>query len=264
MKISALYIYPVKSLGGIALKTSEVEERGLKHDRRWVLVDENNKFITQRKHPQMAFFDVAITPDGLKISDRRTKDELTVSFTAETSDRQEIKIWDDTVEVVRVSDAADAWFTKQLGFTSRLFYQPDDSVRPTEAEYNVTGDEHVSMADGHPILVVSEESLNDLNERLDSPIEMLRFRPNIVISGSEPYGEDELGKISIGTVDMYGVKRCARCVLTTIDPVTAEKGKEPLKTLMSYRREGTKIYFGKDFVVHKEGEIAVGDKIQFV
>jgi uncharacterized protein YcbX len=264
MKISALYTYPVKSLGGISLTNSDVEERGLKYDRRWVLVDENNKFITQRKHPQMAFFDVAITADGLQIHDRRTKDELTVSFTAETSDRQEIEIWDDTVEVVRVSDAADAWFTKQLGFTSRLFYQPDDSVRPTEVNYNVTGDEHVSMADGHPILVISEESLNDLNTRLESPVEMLRFRPNIVISGSEAYGEDELGKISVGTVEIYGVKLCARCVLTTIDPVTAEKGREPLKTLMSYRREDTKIYFGKDFVVHKEGEIAVGDEIQLV
>lgn len=261
MHISALYCYPIKSLGGISLQTSEVEMRGLKYDRRWVLADGKNKFITQRNHPQMAFFDVAILEQGLQVTDRRDKAVFIVPFKTETADRQSINIWDDTVEVVRVSAAADAWFTQQLNMECHLFYQPDDSIRPTESEHNITGNEHVSMADGHPVLIISEESLADLNSRLEEPVEMKRFRPNIVISGGEKYVEDSLEKITAGSVDLYGVKLCARCVLTTINPDTAEKGREPLKTLMSYRKEGTKINFGKDFLIHKEGNLSVGDGV---
>lgn len=262
MHITALYVYPIKSLGGISLTTSEVEERGLTYDRRWVLADKQNMFITQRQHSEMAFFEVSIEQNGLRVFNRKSGNETTVPFEPQTNDYQDITVWDDTVKAVRVSDKTDAWFTAELGFECSLFYQPDGSVRPADSKYSITGKEHVSMADGYPILVVSQASLDDLNARIGQPMELARFRPNVVIEGCLPFEEDDLREIKIGDVALYGVKPCARCVLTTIDPATGTKGAEPLKTLATFRKSGNKIKFGQNVVVHQTGSIAVGDELK--
>jgi hypothetical protein len=261
MKVSALYVYPVKSLGGILLETSEVEERGLKYDRRWMLVNDKNELVTQRTHVKMSLLKVAIQENGLLISHLENEATFLIPFELQTAERLTVTVWDDSLEAIRVSDEADAWFSAQINTDCRLVYQPDDSVRPTDERFKVTGNEHVSMADGYPILMISEASLGDLNSRLESPVEMLRFRPNIVASDCEAFAEDDIRKMTVNGVELCGVKPCARCVMTTIKPGTTEKGSEPLKTLAAYRKVGNKILFGQNVLVHKTGKISVGDEV---
>lgn len=262
MKVSALYVYPVKSLGGIALETSEVEERGLKYDRRWMLVNEKNELVTQRTHVKMSLLKVAIQDDGLLVSHLESGAKFLIPFEPQTAERLTVTVWDDTLEALRVSDEADAWFSEQIGDNCRLVFQPDDSFRLTDERYAITGKEHVSMADGYPILIISEASLADLNSRLEAPVEMVRFRPNIVVKDCEAFAEDELKGITVNGVKLYGVKPCARCVMTTIKPGTTEKGAEPLKTLSTYRKVGNKILFGQNVLVHTTGEITVGNEVE--
>lgn len=262
--VSAITIYPIKSLGGISLQEAKVEERGLQFDRRWVLVDENNVFITQRQNEQMALIDVAIDEDGIVINHRLKRIvPLKIPFVPQTVEEQQITIWDDVVRGTRVSDEADAWFTSVLEKKCSLFYQPDGSIRLTDPKYSITKKEHTSFSDGYPILVIGQASLDNLNERLDEPVSMKRFRPNLVFTGGEAYVEDSWKYFTVGEAKLVGVKPCARCVLTTINPETAEKGKEPLKTLTQYRNKNNKILFGQNLLVVETGKIAVGDEIEF-
>jgi uncharacterized protein YcbX len=262
--VSEITIYPIKSLGGISLKEAIVEERGLQYDRRWVLADENNVFITQRQNEQMALIDVAIDEDGLVINHRlKRKVPLKIPFLPQTVEEQQITIWDDVVRGTRVSDEADVWFTSVLGKKCSLFYQPDGSIRLTDPKYSITKEEHTSFSDGYPILVIGQASLDNLNERLDEPVSMKRFRPNLVFMGGVAHVEDTWKYFTVGEAKLVGVKPCARCVLTTINPETAEKGKEPLKTLTQYRNKNNKILFGQNLLVVETGKIAVGDEIEF-
>lgn len=263
LTISQLIIYPIKSLGAIELQESKVTARGLAYDRRWLLVDENNHFITQRENTKMALIDVVFAEnDGLLVS-HRTKNiaPLFMPFIPQTTDIQKVVVWEDEIAAIRVSDEADAWFSDVLEKDCRLMYQPDESIRLIDPDYAITGNEHSSFADGYPILLVGQASLDDLNSRLVEKITMNRFRPNIVFSGGEPFQEDKIKTFSVQNAKFAGVKPCARCVLTTINPSTAEKGKEPLATLATYRKSGNKILFGQNVVVHQEGVIRVGDEI---
>lgn len=262
--VTEINIYPIKSLGGISLQTSFVEERGLKYDRRWVLADEKNVFITQRQNEQMALIDVKLENDGLSVSHRTKRiASLKVPFTPQTIEHKDITIWDDIVNAIRVSDEADAWFSAVLDMKCSLFYQPDDSIRLTDPKYSITKEEHTSFADGYPILIIGQESLNNLNERLEEPVSMKRFRPNIVFSGGEAHTEDSWKYFTIADVKLVGVKPCARCVLTTINPETSTKGKEPLRTLNQYRNFNSKVLFGQNLLVVETGKIAIGDEIAF-
>ncbi len=263
MTVRELFIYPVKSLGGISLASSVVTERGLAYDRRWVLADASGRFITQRTHPEMALFAVNLEKDRLVVIHRLKKARLEVPFVPETREEKRISIWDDVVAAVRVSNEADAWFSHHLGFGCELFFQPDHSVRKVDERYRVTGEEHTSFSDAYPALLISRESLDDLNSRLAVKTDMRRFRPNIVIEGIEPYGEDQLKGLEIGSAVFQGVKLCSRCILTTIDPDADEPkvAAEPLKTLASYRKNGNKVLFGQNLVVHREGMISVGDQV---
>jgi len=260
--VSEITIYPIKSLGGISLQEAKVEERGLQFDRRWVLVDENNVFITQRQNEQMALIDVAIDEDGIVINHRLKRIvPLKIPFVPQTIEEQQITIWDDVVRGIRVSDETDAWFTAVLGMKCSLFYQPDDSIRLTDPKYSITKEEHTSFADGYPILVIGQASLDKLNENLEEPVSMKRFRPNLVFTGGKAHEEDTWKYFNIGESKLVGVKPCARCVLTTINPETAEKGNEPLRTLTKYRNVNNKILFGQNLLVAGTGKISVGDKL---
>lgn len=261
MYISNLYIYPIKSLGGIELTEANVTERGLAFDRRWVLADAENRFITQRQYHQLAFFSVELTAESLLITNRQNGKVCNVPFEPKTGDFQLITIWEDAVVGQRVAAEVDTWFSEQLGIRCSLFYQPDTSIRPIDTDYAITGAEHTSFSDGYPILLVSQESLDDLNSKVTERIEMQRFRPNIVVSGATPFQEDTLQEIKVGLAVLYGVKPCARCVLTTINPETGQKGAEPLQTLATYRKKGNKVLFGQNVVVHQTGKIKVGDEI---
>ena len=261
MTLSEIWVYPVKSLGGIRLTKALTEERGLRYDRRWMIIDEENVFITQRAHLKMALIDVALEEGGLKIYLRADPaDFVLVPYQPVTALPVTVQVWDDTTHALTVSDEADAWLTRQLDMKLRLVVMPDSTERKADPRY-ARHNENVSFADGFPYLVISQASLDDLNGRLAEPIEMRRFRPNFVIGGTEPFAEDQWKHITIGDLRFEVVKPCARCVLTTINPETAEKGAEPLKTLATYRRNGNKILFGQNVTVQDFGELKVGDRL---
>lgn len=262
MKLSEIWIYPIKSLGGIRLSHALAEEKGLQYDRRWMIVDQDNQFITQRIHRKMALIDVALLDEGLKIFLRNEPDNaVMVPYQPKTALPVTVQVWDDTVEAVTVCDEADGWLSKQLGLDLRLVCMPESTQRKADPRYALH-DESVSFADGFPYLIISQASLDELNTRLPEPIGMQRFRPNLVISGTEPFAEDTWKHIIIGNLRFDVVKPCARCVLTTINPETAEKGHEPLKTLATYRRNGNKILFGQDAVARDFGDIREGEDVQ--
>lgn len=261
--VSQINSYPIKSLAGISLSSAVVEERGLQHDRRWMLVDERNQFITQRKLAKMALIRPELTESGLVVQTRGMP-PLSVPFRPENQECILVTVWDDTCPAIEVSQEANAWFSKALQMPCKLVYMPDDSVRPVDPRYAVE-DECVSFADGYPFLLISEASLADLNSRLETPVPMNRFRPNIVVRGTEPFAEDTWRTIQIGETTFYVVKPCARCVVTTIDQQTAQKSKEPLKTLATYRSAGSKVMFGQNMVYGRKGNhIRVGDAMRVV
>ncbi|WP_138482993.1 MOSC domain-containing protein [Dyadobacter bucti] len=264
MVLSEIWIYPVKSLGGIRLNASEVEEKGLKFDRRWMIVDEDGVFLTQRVFSKMALLDISLLENGLVISSRfEPGNEVFVPYTPVSGANIEVKVWDDIVQAVTVSDEADAWLSKQLDKNVRIVMMPESTRRPADPRYALHG-EAVSFADGFPFLLISQGSLDDLNSRLPEAIEMRRFRPNFVVTGTGPFSEDAWKSIRIGSLSFDVVKPCARCVLTTIDPKTGEKGAEPLKTLASFRRVNNKILFGQNLVGRGTGTVCEGDEITLV
>jgi uncharacterized protein YcbX len=264
MTLSEIWIYPVKSLGGIRLSEAEVEEKGLKHDRRWMVIDENGIFLTQRSFTRMALIDVHITGQGLLLTYRpRQTDKILIPFLPESPQQLTVKVWDDEVEALTVSSEADAWLSKHLERNVRLVMMPLSSERKADPRYVKNG-ENVSFADGFPFLVISQASLDHLNSQLSEPVEMKRFRPNFVITGTMPHAEDDWQSVRIGNIAFDIVKPCARCVLTTIDPETGTKGPEPLKTLATYRKVNNKILFGQNVVAKNYGLVREGDKLEIL
>lgn len=265
IKIKSMHIYPIKGLGGISLNQTEVTTRGLKHDRRWVLVDENNRFISQREFPEMALLHTHIEGELLTVTDTRKQNtSISIRVTEPKSNEEMVTVWDDTMPAKMVSEEANDWFTLAIGTQVRLMFMHDDSQRQADQRYAISENDHVSFADGYPILIVSEASMDQLNKKTGLTQAIDRFRANIVITGTRPHEEDELKEISIGEQKLYGVKPCARCQVTTIDPSTAQYGKEPLKTLASYRKINHKILFGENFIPSNESIISVGDKINVI
>jgi uncharacterized protein YcbX len=224
-----------------------------------MLIDENGLFLTQRVHPQMALFKTSITGDHLTVN--HNGDALTISLHPSTTRApQPVQIWDDLVMASEVDPAYSTWFTQHLGFPCKLVYFPEENARTVDPRYKVN-DEHVSLADAYPFLIIGQASLDDLNSRLHTPLPINRFRPNFVFTGGQPYEEESWRHFTIGTNRFVGVKPCARCVLTTVDQETAEKGKEPLKTLATYRNFNNKIIFGQNLVALDHQTIVVGDTI---
>lgn len=264
LRISELYIYPIKSLPGIPLKEAKVTEKGFEYDRRWMLVDENNLFISQREAPQMTQLLVSIENEGLYVKHKINGGYIVVPFhTSGPGSRGTVTIWDDTCEAEFVSEEADQWFTVMIGIKCRLVYMPDDCMRVVDQRY-APGNKVTSFSDAYPFMMIGQSSLDDLNSRLTETLPMDRFRPNIVFTGGEPFEEDMMGNFTIGNIHFYGVKLCARCIIPTIDQQNAARGKEPLKTLAHYRQKNNKIYFGQNLVHNGEGTIAVGDLINSI
>lgn len=267
LQLSEIYIYPVKSLGGVRMDEAEVTDRGLQHDRRWMLIDENNRFISQREYPQLALFEVIIQDSNLVITDRKSGKILTVSHSPIYPNTPSINVtvWDDEVAACEVSKKTNDFFTQALGMSTRLVYMQDESLRKTDANYSLKGDEITSFSDGYPILIIGQSSLDDLNNRLAEFITINRFRPNFVFTGGTEFEEDEWHEFKVGEIKFFGVKPCARCIMTTIDPLTGKKkGKEPLLTLNRYRKAGNKILFGQNVLISQLGKVLVGDIIEVI
>jgi uncharacterized protein YcbX len=260
LQVSELFIYPIKSLGGISVRSAIVTSRGLQHDRRWMLVNEHGHFITQRELPKMALLKASVESDGIAVY-HHSKESILIPFNCEQKPLQQFAVWDDVCMGQYVNDDFDQWFSEALDMKCRLVYMPDDSEREVDQRYAKPG-MITSFADAYPFLLIGQASLDDLNKRMAHPLPMNRFRPNIVFTGGEAYSEDLMNQIEIAGITFYGAKLCARCVLTTIDQQTAVKAKEPLKTLASYRMKNNKIMFGQNLVHENTGIIAVGDELK--
>jgi hypothetical protein len=265
MKVTGINIYPIKSTRRIALTESEVLPRGLPRDRRWMLVDDEGKFITARQHPTLALVETRFAGNVLQVN-VGNRQSLQLALQPADSETTTVTVWRDQCDAVLAGEEADAWFSEHLGISCRLVQMTDNLVRGVDPKFGRPGDE-VSFADGFPLLLISEASLHDLNSRLDEAVSMRRFRPNLVVDGVQPYAEDNWQSLRVGEVEFAGVKNCSRCVFTTIDPDTGIKhsDKEPLRTLGSYRRrpEGG-IYFGQNLIPRSGGIIRVGDTVKIL
>ncbi len=260
-QLSDLYIYPIKSLGGIRLTEARLDERGLAHDRRWMLIDDQG-FLTQRQLPQMARLSVSLRPDHLEVVAPNSPSPLIVSLAPppETTSRT-VSVWGDESVAWPVSKDADAWFSEALGRNCSLVYMPDESER--QAVGKVSGrPQPVSFADSYPVLLVGQASLDDLNRRLATPVPMDRFRPNMVFTGGKPYEEDRWHAFRVGEVACWAEKPCARCTMVTVNQETAERGREPLATLARYRQQGNKVMFGQNILYEAGKTVRVGDMIR--
>jgi uncharacterized protein len=262
LTLSEIWIYPIKSLGGIRLVSAQVMPKGLLYDRRWMLIDQAGVFITQRIHSDMAFFKLSLSDNEFIIKFK--DDYIHLPVNAPVSEVPvHATIWDDTVEVYEVSGEYSRWFSQRLGIDCRLVYFPEENKRLVDEKYRLQNDQ-VSLADGYPFLIIGQRSLDDLNSRLKNPVPMNRFRPNFVFTEGEPYEEDNWRNFTIGNNRFAGVKPCSRCVLTTVNQETGERGVEPLATLTSYRKINNKIYFGQNLLAKDYNEIHEGDKIKVV
>jgi uncharacterized protein YcbX len=265
LELSEIWVYPVKSLGGISLQEAEVTDRGLELDRRWLLVDENGRFLSQREYPELALFKPEVVGDILKITHRRLLESIDIPLRPVFSNVEtkiKVTVWDDTIDAFEVSSAITDWFTKLLGFSVRLVYMPEESERKLDPNYAITGDEINSFSDAYPFLIIGQASLDDLNGRLEVKVPMNRFRPNFVFTNGEAFEEDIWKNFKIGNVSFVGVKPCDRCVMTTVDQEKGVlSGKDPLKTLAKYRNFGNKVLFGQNVIGLGLGTVSVGDAI---
>lgn len=264
--ISEIIIYPVKSLKGVNVQTAELTDRGLKYDRRWMLVDADNRFLTQRELPAMALPQVSIHAEGLKVC-AAGAEPLFIPFDTQALAGHagplliETFVFEDRVQVEYCNPDADSWLSRVLGVTCRLVYMPDSSRRELSLKYSSSGELN-SLSDSMPILLTSESSLALLNKKLELPIPMNRFRPNLVVSGGEAFEEDSYKSVGIAGHTFPVSKPCSRCTITTIDQADATHSKEPLKTLAGFRSAGRKVLFGIYLKVGGKGVIQVGDLLE--
>ena len=257
-RLAAIYLYPVKGCRGVQVERAEVVERGLQGDRRWMIVDQDDQFVTQRQDPRLAL--VGVTPglDGFELSAPGLP-PVPIPWALEDGPVRTVQVWRHVGEA-REHAAGSAWITGHLGAPHRLVYMPDSHRRAVNPEK--AGPGHiVGFADAYPFLLIGQASLDDLNGRLPEPVDMRRFRPNLVVEGSPAFAEDGWHRLQIGALAFRGVKPCERCTVTTVDPDTAARGPEPLRTLSTYRKQGNLVMFGMNLVHDQRGTIAVGDRV---
>jgi uncharacterized protein len=266
--LAAIHIYPLKAARGTDLQSSLVERWGLTGDRRWLVVDKAGRFISQREEPAMARLTVGHADQALTVS-ASGYPELSVPAPSgdDGCEMLAVTVWRSTVMAAAAGPAADAWLSEFLGRRVRLVYLDDPTRRAVNPEFGDEGDV-VSFADGYPLLLTSMASLGALGDWLiedgDQPVPMSRFRPSVVVAGSEPWAEDGWRRISIGAVSFRVVKPCGRCMVTTIDQLTGEVGRQPLNMLGRRRLIGTDLVFGQNMIPEAPGTICVGDPVQIL
>ena len=261
-KISALTIYPVKSMRGLDLQSAGLDDMGICWDRRWMVIDADSHFVTGRKQPLLLTIQPQLTEGGMLSLHFPDGTHLTVAPAISGEQRIPVTVWKDRVMATPLDAACDQVLSAYLGQDCRLVFIASDETRQVDQEFANPG-ERTGFADGFPLLLISEASLDDLNSRLVEPLSMQRFRPNIVISGCSAYAEDEWRDIRINNIPHAVVKPCSRCVMTTVDQETGVKaGMEPLQTLTKYRRQGNKVMFGQNVIHRGRGVIRIGDFVE--
>jgi uncharacterized protein YcbX len=265
MRITSLFRYPVKGLRGVACDSLELGPRGPLHDRHWMVVGPDDRFLSQRSTPRMATLNAALTGDGLVLS----TDEggrLPVPFDAGATART-VGIWRDTVEAIDCGDEPAAWLSARLGQPCRLVRLPDATVRTLDPKFSPRPDAQTGFADAYPVLVTNTASLDALNRELSSPLGMERFRPNVVVTGAPAWAEDEWRVVQAGAITLDLVKPCARCAVITTDQRTGDKpdGPAPLSTLAASRTlQPFGAIFGQNAVHRGPGTLRVGDPVTVV
>jgi hypothetical protein len=261
--IASLIYYPIKACRGFEVDETNVERMGLECDRRMMVVTPGGHFLTQRDYPKLALVIPSISSDKLTLSAPGTE-ELSVPI-LKSGPTRSVDIWSSKeVQAVDQGELAAEWFSDWLEADVRLVHFAEGAIRKINEQYAVSADDHTGFADDYPILLASEESLADLNNRLDTPVPMNRFRPNVVVRGCEAFAEDNWSRICIGEVEMAVVKPCARCVVTTIDKQTLERNKEPLKTLATYRKQTGGAMFGQNVIPLNEGRLRLGMNVEIL
>lgn len=259
MELSAISIYPVKSCAGINLDRVTLDGFGPAGDRRWLIVDERGRFISQRECAGMALVRVEMVPGGIRLS--LGDSNMQAAIPAGDAPELRVSIWEDSVRALLAEPSAGEWLSAQLGRRCRLVYMPDTCRRLVDGVY-ARGGETVSFADGFPLLLISQASLDDLNGRLDKPVPMNRFRPNLVVSGCDPFAEDSWRRIRIGPLDFDVAKPCSRCVIPSIDQATARRDAQISRVLASYRRVNGQVMFGQNLLYQRTGTLSLGDSVQ--
>jgi len=258
--ITSLNIYPVKSLAGISLHSAQLEARGFQYDRQWMIVDSSGTFVSQRELAPMALIETALVDDSLRLT-MPLGDSIKVPLRPNLAAEQiDVKVWKDHCQAIDQGEEAASMLSLYLEKKVRLVRMAPECNRIVDQRYSKPADV-VSFADSFPVLIIADESLNELNRKLEYPVPMNRFRPNITIGGAEAFAEDGWSEITIGDVKMSLVKACSRCLITTIDQDTGESSLEPLRTLSFFRKEGGKILFGQDAIPLTYGEVKVGDSV---
>lgn len=260
--LSQLAIYPIKSTAQISLDKATMGPFGLDLDRRWMLIDNDGVMLTQRKHSRMCLIITSVADDKLTVNAPGMQ-ALGINPVSPSSNTITTKVWEDSCNAYDCGEAAKKWFSDFLNTPARLVYFPDNEIRQVDMNYAHQGD-ITAFSDGFPYLLISQASLDDLNSRLEQPVEMNRFRPNLVISGTEPFAEDNWKRIRIGDITFKLVKPCSRCVIPSIDPKTAKKSAEPVRTLANYRMRDNKIFFGQNVLAEANGELQLGMPVEII
>jgi uncharacterized protein YcbX len=261
--LSNLIYFPIKACRGFEVPAANVERMGLEHDRRMMVVTPEGGFLTQREFPKLALVTPTLSGDNLTLS-APSFDSLRINV-QRSGVSIPVDIWKSkAVQAVDQGEEAAQWFSDWLGSPVRLVHIADGYLRKVSADHAVNSDDHTGFADGYPILIASEEGLANLNARLETPVPMNRFRPNLVVKGCEPFAEDTWKRIRIGEVELAVVKPCARCVVTTIDKETLAQSKEPLKTLNRFRKQKNGAMFGQNVIPLNGGRLKVGMSVEIL
>ncbi len=267
LRLLSLHVYPVKGCRGASPPAACARARGLAGDRRWMIVDAQGRFVSQRTRPRLAMIEAQVGSGALALTTPGLP-PLRVPLDAGGGPRggsaREVVVWDDRVAATDAGDGAAAWLQAVVGEATRLVHMPETARRPVDPRFGLPGDV-VGFADAYPYLLIGASSLADLNARLPRPLPMDRFRPNLVVGGAPPYAEDGWRRIRVGGVTFRVVKPCTRCAVTTVDQATGEPdGPEPLRTLGAYRRWPDGLRFGMNLVADDEGELRVGAPVTIV
>ncbi len=259
--VSSLIYYPIKGCRGFEVESANVERMGLENDRRMMVVTPDGKFLTQREYPRLALVTPKLHNGSVELC--ASNYESIQMGIQTTGTPVSVNVWKSKgVQAIDQGEEAAQWFSDWLGADVRLVHIADGCQRFVNRTYAVNRDDHTGFADGYPILLTSEEGLADLNSRLESPVPMNRFRPNIVVKGCDPFAEDSWNRIKVGGVELAVVKPCARCEVTTIDKETLERSKEPLKTLGKYRKQKLGAIFGQNVIPLNEGNLRLGMSVE--
>ncbi len=260
--LQQMFVYPVKSLAGIEVSTWPVDKTGFRHDRQWMLIDQENRFLSQRRLPKMVLIKPELTDAALQLS-APGMTPIQIPLQPGAADTVAVEIWHDHCQAVLLKQKVNQWFSDFLKIDCRLVFHPQQAVRPVDPTYAAPTDQ-VAFADGFPFLLLSQASLDALNHAMGLSLPIIRFRPNLVISGCSAYAEDSWRKIQIGDISFRLPKPCSRCAVPTIDPVTAERSSEPMQTLQKIRKWQKHVYFGQNALHDKSGRLTVGMPVNVI